>query len=126
MNKARIFTKSFLYFFFITLGLYLLAVNLHWLKIDFNKALLIIGILSAIFLVGLVIIAPGLNKSPENFILRFLILTTVQMLSVLSIILAWVYSKYPDAKTLGFHLIFTFCWLLAVQSVLLIRINGKK
>lgn len=126
MNKSRAFSKRFLYFLVISLGLYLQLVNMQWLKIESESALKIVGILLAIFLLGLLIVAPGLNKSAENFTLRFLILTTVQMLSVLSIILALIYLKQPEAKTIGFHLIFSFTFLLAIQSVLLIRINEKK
>jgi hypothetical protein len=91
-----------------------------------SNALLIIGALAFIFLLGMLIISPGLNKSPENFVMRFLILTTVQMLSVLSIILGLVYTGFEDARPIGFHLIGVFCVLLAIQSVLLIRINSKR
>lgn len=125
MSKGKKFILQFLTFLVIISGIYFQAVFLEWLTIDWDHATIIVGIILAIFLLGTLIISPGLNKSPENFVGRFLILTTVQMLSVLSVILALVYTKYPEAKTMGFHLISIFCTLLAIQSVLLIRINGK-
>lgn len=125
MSKGKRFIFQFLTFLVLTIALYSLAVYMQWLTVETNHATIIVGVILAIFLLGILIISPGLNKSPENFVMRFLILTTVQMLSVLSVILALVYTKYPEAKTMGFHLIFIFCFLLATQSVLLIRINGK-
>lgn len=125
MNRSKKFILQFLIFLVVSLILYYQAVFMEWLTIEWDHATIIVGVILAIFILGTLIISPGLNKSPENFVGRFLILTTVQMLSVLSVILALVYTKFPEARTMGFHLITIFCFLLAVQSVLLIRINGK-
>jgi|GEM_PF-5276082 len=79
-----------------------------------------------IFSLGLVIIVPGLKKGPENFSMRFLALTTVQMLLMLTFILVLITTKYPDARYLGFTGIFIFIFLMAIQSVMLIRAVNKK
>lgn len=75
------------------------------------------------FLLPPLLMVPGFNKAPENFTMRFLILTTIQLLAVLSLIAALVYLDFPDKKRIGFHLICLFCALLASQSTLLIRSN---
>lgn len=126
MSKARFFAFRFSVILFCILGLYYELVHIQVFHLSQNNVLLNIGALAFIFLLGLIIISPGLNRSPENFVMRFLILTTVQMLSVLSMILALVYTEFEDARNMGFHLIGVFCLLLAIQSVLLIRINLKR
>jgi hypothetical protein len=48
------------------------------------------------------------------------------MLTILSVILALVYLKYPQAKAIGFQLLFVFIFLMAIQSLLLVRIKNKQ
>lgn len=91
MNKARYFSSRFLSFLLIILTLYYLIVKTGFFTLSLTNAIFIIIALSIIFNLGLLIIAPGLNKTAENFVMRFMILTTVQMLSVLSIIPVMVY-----------------------------------
>ncbi len=88
------------------------------------KLILISSIL--IFTLGTLIIAPGLTKSAENFTGRFLILTTAQMLGLLSIIMVFVYTDITAAKRTGFHLLTLFILLLFIQSYLLIIYKKKK
>jgi hypothetical protein len=125
MNKARYFSSRFLSFLLIILTLYYLIVKTGFFTLSLTNAIFIIIALSIIFNLGLLIIAPGLNKTAENFVMRFMILTTVQMLSVLSIILVMVYLDCANARVMGFHLISLFCLILAIQSGLLIRINSN-
>lgn len=92
---------------------------------QFNSIVLLDVCLLFIFSLGLLIIVPGLQKGPENFSMRFLLLTTVQMLLMLTFILVLITTKYPDARYLGFTGIFIFIFLMAIQSVMLIRAVNK-
>jgi hypothetical protein len=92
----------------------------------FNAIALLDVCLFFIFSLGLIIIVPGLHKSPENFSMRFLMLTTIQMLLMLTFILVIITMKYPDARYIGFSGIFVFIFLMAIQSVMLIRAVNKK
>lgn len=87
---------------------------------------LIVGSILFLFIGGAFLIGPGLHKAPENFVGRFMILTTVQMLTILSIIAAVVYKNYSGLKSFGFQLISIFIALLFLQSFLLIRLNKNR
>ncbi len=125
MTKSRIYTTRFLSALLLICGLHLLLGGLGVLSLPEKRVILIDVILLLIFGGGMLIIAPGLNRTAENFVGRFLILTTVQMLSALSVIAAIVYKKVEMARPMGFHLIVVFLVLLTIQSVLLIRLANR-
>jgi len=92
------------------------VINYSWYH--FN---LFDGIVFLIFLVGGLMIVPAFKQKAENFTLRFLVLTTAQMFSALSIVAALAYVKIPNARAIGFNLISVFLVFLTVQSVLLVK-----
>lgn len=126
MQKNKIYRTLFLIIIVITLVSYYGLVNAEFILLPSKGLQFVITSEAALFILGIFIIAPGLIKSEENFVARFLILTTVQMLAILSIILALVYLKYPNAKAIGFQLLFVFLFLMSVQSFLLVKIKNKK
>jgi hypothetical protein len=108
------------------MSVYGVLVWQQWLTIFPVNASVVAGMLAVLFLGGLLIVAPGLQKDAENFTLRFLVLTTIQMMGVLFFILGLVFLKLDQAKAMGFQLIAIFGVLLVVQSVLLVKILSKK
>jgi hypothetical protein len=122
--------KQYVFLFLVVLSLTLVAfygiVHAEFILLSPKGLQLVLLSEGIVFVGGTFIIAPGLVKSEENFVGRFLILTTVQMLAVLSIILALVYLKYPQAKAIGFQLLFVFLFLMSVQSFLLVKLKNKK
>jgi uncharacterized membrane protein len=126
MNSSRLYTKRFLAFFVLIMSVYGVLVWQQWLTIFPVNASVVAGMLAVLFLGGLLIVAPGLQKDAENFTLRFLVLTTIQMMGVLFFILGVVFLKLDQAKAMGFQLIAIFGVLLVVQSVLLVKILSKK
>jgi len=126
MNSSRLYTKRFLAFFVLIMSVYGVLVWQQWLTIFPVNASVVAGMLAVLFLGGLLIVAPGLQKDAENFTLRFLVLTTIQMMGVLFFILGLVFLKLDQAKAMGFQLIAIFGVLLVVQSVLLVKILSKK
>jgi len=91
-----------------------------------GEGIIVHASIAVIFILGLLIILPGFKSGPDNFALRFMALTTVQMLSMLSLILVLIVGKWPDARYWAFTAISMFIFLLAVQSVLFIREVNKK
>jgi hypothetical protein len=79
--------------------------------------------LLVIFIIGTLIVAPGLSKDPERFAIHFLGLTTFQMLSAFGVVGYLAFQKIDQVKSIGLHFIGFFCILLFLQSFFLIRIN---
>jgi len=124
--------KSKQYFSLLFGGISLMFISLYYGFGGFHVGVLSksslftnLMVFSSMILLTLLVMAPGIGKSPENFTLRFLILTTTQMLGVLSVVAAFVYLKRFDARSAGFELVFGFLFLLAIQSYFLIRFNKK-
>lgn len=104
--------------------IFLTHLSLVFFKVlpgDFKVMAQIDSFLAFIFVVALLIAVPGIKKGGENFAQRFLIVTTVQLLSMLGLILVLTFAKIPGTKVLGFNAISVFVILLLIQSVFLIK-----
>lgn len=110
---------------FTVLALYLGLIYSGILKFNSQNALIISLADMGIFLLGTLIIAPALNKDHETFLLRFLLLTTLQLLLVFGIIAAIAFMKIAGAKMLGFHFAGIFFVLLIIQTVLLVKVSNE-
>jgi hypothetical protein len=126
MKKNKQYAFLFLVILSVTLVAFYGLVHAEFILLSSKGLQLVLLSESIVFVGGTFIVAPGLVKSEENFVARFLILTTVQMLAVLSIILALVYLKFPQAKAIGFQLLFVFLFLMSIQSFLLVKLKNKK
>lgn len=124
MNKTKVYTTRFVLLMFCVLIAYLGLVFSDLFIFDKQNALIISLGNMGIFLLGALIIAPGLNKSHENFILRFLVLTTVQLLTVFGITAALAFMKVTGGKVIGFHFAGLFFVLLVIQTILLVKLNN--
>lgn len=112
--------------YFLILIAHLSLVFLKILPGDFNILLAVNGFLAFLFVGGILIAAPGIKKGGESFAQRFLILTTGQLLLMMTLILILTFSKVPNSKALGFNAISVFVILLFTQSIYLIKkINQK-
>lgn len=111
------------------ISLYLAVLTTHFLLVYFGtlpgefKVIAWVDLfLAVLFCGGLLLAAPGIKKGAENFSIRFLAMTTTQMLLMLGLILVFVFAKIGGSpKTLGFTSIILFVILLGIQSVYLIR-----
>jgi uncharacterized membrane protein len=97
----------------------------HWFQVYFPQFISLEIVLFVIYAFGIILIAPGLDKNPENFVGRFLILTTVQLLAAMSVLAALAYVKSPDMRVLSLHFISAFVVVLGVQSYLLVKWVNK-
>ncbi len=118
-------SKKYLQYFFLGSILVIsshLFLSYLWLsKLLFFSVLKLDFVVTIVFVLGAFFIASGLKKEAESFVNRFLILTTFQMLAMMAVLLAMVYTKFPHFKTVGFHTISIFTALLILQSVFLIK-----
>jgi len=125
MNKTKKYAVQFITFMFVSFLIYLSLVYSGILSIDKITSIYIVATCAGIFLIGTLIIAPGLNKNAEDFTLRFLLLTTVQMLIVFFIVGILAFKQIDHVRIIGFHLLAIVVELLFLQSYLLVKINNK-
>ncbi len=125
MNKTKKYAVQFITFMFVSFLIYLSMVYSGILLIDKKTSIYIVATCAGIFLIGTLIIAPGLNKNAEDFTLRFLLLTTVQMLIVFFIVGIMAFKQIDHVRIIGFHLLAIVVELLFLQSYLLVKINNK-
>ena len=125
MSKPLKYTIRFTVWALVILLAHLVATFTVW-YLPLEKLKLVYGVIALIFALGAVIIAPGLSKDPEKFAIRFLLLTTVQMLAVFGFIGFLAFSEMKGVRNIGFHTIALFIGLLFTQSYHLIRINSGK
>jgi len=83
------------------------------------------GFLLALFFLSSLIIAPGLDKEGDNFVNRFLILTTLQLFAMMIVVLVLSVLKMDYFKIIGYHLLIVFICLLIAQSLLLLSFVRK-
>lgn len=125
MNKTRNYIKQFLLLLLAILLIYLTLIFTKILSLNPSSGLIVSGMILLVFALGTLIIAPSLNKDAEKFAISFLLLTTVQMLLVFGITAIIIFKHISNFRAISFHFIALFCTLLALQSVLLIRLKNK-
>jgi hypothetical protein len=122
-------TKFFKYFPFvmvIVLLTHFLLVLTEKIKGEILQAVIVDTSLSAIFGVGIFIILPGLKKDSEYFAMRFIGLTTLQMLSMMTLIAVLIFGNLSEPRYWALTAITLFAFLLSVQSFLFIKEVNKK
>ena len=125
MTKNKRYLFVFLPLVVFAICMHLALIGLEAFQVDWSTMLKLDVVISILFIAGAFIIAPGFVKDPDSFVNRFLVLTTLQMLAMLSLLAALVYVKVPDMRGIGFHSISIFIILLMIQSILLIRLVNK-
>ena len=103
----------------IPILLYLLIVHLGLIKIQFFLAHFCAGVVGFIYTLSVFILHFKVSNKPEEFVSRYLIMTTLQLLSFLAIITALIYTGKP--RVIVFHTLFLFLTLLVFQTLSLIR-----
>ena len=125
--KSKQFSLKFLVLLLLVLSLHSLLVFFQVFGVSFSKFISLEIVLLVIYALGVLVIAPGLDKNPENFVGRFLILTTIQLIAAMSVLAALAYAKVPEMRSLSLHFISAFVLVLGVQSYLLVKwINKSK
>lgn len=125
MSKGKSYSVRFIVILLAVLIAYFGLVKLSILPISILHASVICISLFIVFVLGLLIVAPGFSQGPEKFVVRVIVLTSFQLLAAMFILLAFVVSKQTDVRSLCFHFIGLFAVVLTFQSVFLVQINNK-
>ena len=120
-SKGVAYAGRFLILLTMGLAIYSGLYQLDWIHSEPLSRLIVVMVNGVLFGLGTLIIAPGLNKSAHNFVMRFLILTTVQMIALLSVIVALIYIQFNDFRTIVIHALALFLFFMIFQSFLLVR-----
>lgn len=94
-------------------------------KILFSRLVYWDTLLFTLFLLGPVVLRKDLHNSSESFVLKFMVVTTLQLLAVLSLAAYVVFSGIKYARENVYHVIAVFILFLFVQSVILVRSRRK-
>ena len=103
--------------------IYVMLNRFHLFSIELFLSNFAAGANLFIFTISVLIIQVGRTNKPEEFVFRYLIMTSVQMLSFLAIVTAFVVTKKPDIVV--FHSLALFGVLLVFQSIGLLIFKDK-
>ncbi len=118
--KNKLFSR-FLVGVAAVLLLHVGVIAMGWLNVPYRYSLISDGFLFMLFLGGVKGTLTLTEKKKLPFAQAFLVLTSVQMLSIMAVLVAFIFLKLPDARVLCIQLVSLFMILLALQSVLLIK-----
>ncbi|MDP4683374.1 MAG: hypothetical protein NWS40_01660 [Crocinitomicaceae bacterium] len=125
MKRSRIYSKQFFTAMLAVLTLYFLLEMMNVIPLHTEGLLLVLASIFTLFAIGVLIIAGSLDRDAEQLAIKFLLLTTVQMLLVFGLVGFVVLTRMLDFRLVGFHLLGLFCTLLGIQSYLLITVKNK-
>ncbi len=120
-SKGAAYAGRFLILLTVGLAIYSGLYQLEVIQMEPLSSMIVVLVNGLLFGVGTLIIAPGLNRTAENFVMRFLILTTLQMIALLSVIVALIYIQFEDFRTIVIHSLALFLFFMIFQSFLLVR-----
>ena len=125
--KSKQYLQRLISISFAVVLIHLITVYFQLFSVSFLSIVKLDIIVLLLFIGGGKLIAGGFAKGPDVFVNKFLILTTFQLLAIMTILMAMIYVKLPDFRGVAFHTISIFIILLGVQSILLIEtLNRKK
>ena len=119
MTRSRYIVSLFISLFVIC-GVHHLIVHLLNYPISIQSALRIEGISLALIAIGTRVIVSEVDRKSEGFVARFMIMTTIQMLGILSIAVWISTSGVENYRSIVIHQMLFFIAAMAVQSLLLI------
>lgn len=121
MSKTKRYLLIFSTILFVLTAFYLGLIFSGTLLLGTRAAIIISIINVGIYIPASLLIAFGLNSKAENFVMRFMSITTFQMIAAMSVMAAFIFVKYPNAKMIVFHFLILFCAVLTVQTVMLVK-----
>ena len=123
--KSKKYRSTILLGTTLIIGIHFSLLTTGIFHLPYTNLVIIESFLFALFLTGALIISPGLDKAPDNFVNRFTLLTTMQLLSVMVGVLILAMNKPPHFKMLGYHLFGIFVCLLVIQAISLVKMIKK-
>lgn len=120
------FFKKFSSALLLVIVLHLSLVATNVLHGNLSQALWIDGLILVLFGLGILIVIPGLKPGSETFALRFLGLTTIQILVMMFLMVGIIFGRIEDARYWAFTALILFGIILAIQSILFVQQVNKK
>jgi hypothetical protein len=119
--KSKQYNKQILIGTLLVFTLHFSLFSIGMFNLTLKSILSIDGFLFILYFLGTLIISPGLDKAPDNFVNRFLILTTVQLMASMFSVMLFVVTKIHNVKAVSYHLLAVFLCLMIIQSFLLVK-----
>lgn len=110
----------------IVLVVYDLLHAFHLIQLPMKLFLLVNIVIPVLFIGGAAIITVGRKKNPESFAQRFMLMTTFQLLTILSIVAAIWYKANIHLKSFGLQFVSVFVILMIFHSLLLVRLGAEE
>lgn len=120
------FFKKFSSALLLVIVLHLSLVATNVLHGNLSQALWIDALILVLFGLGILIVIPGFKTGSETFALRFLGLTTIQILVMMFLMVGIIFGRIEDARYWAFTALILFGIILAIQSVLFVQQVNKK
>lgn len=120
------FFKKFSSALLLVIVLHLSLVATNVLHGNLSQALWIDGLILVLFGLGILIVIPGFKTGSETFALRFLGLTTIQILVMMFLMVGIIFGRIEDARYWAFTALILFGIILAIQSILFVQQVNKK
>lgn len=122
MMKSKLFRNRIITSIFSVISIHILLLSTGIFHLPLANLYISDGILLAMFVLGTLIISPGLDKAPDNFVNRFILLTTFQLMGMMIYILVLSMTKIPYFKMIGYHTLGVFLFLLLAQAFFLVKV----
>lgn len=126
MMKSKLFRNRIITSIFSVISIHILLLSTGIFHLPLANLYISDGILLAMFVLGTLIISPGLDKAPDNFVNRFILLTTFQLMGMMIYILVLSMTKIPYFKMIGYHTLGVFLFLLLAQAFFLVKVVRSK
>lgn len=118
-------------YFALFLGISILLFIVHVLlsnsvfEHNTNTVILYDLIVIAVYTLGSLTMLPVFKGKTENFVMRFMALTTLQFLAGMVLLLVIVFSKMEGFRNVALHTLVYFVLILFVQSILFLLVVRK-
>jgi hypothetical protein len=106
------------------IAVYVLFNRMKLFSIDLFLSNFVAGVNLFIFTISVLIMQVGKRNKPEEFVFRYLSMTTVQILCFLAIVTALIFTKKPNV--IVYHNLSLFTILLVSQSIGLIVFKSNE
>lgn len=123
--KSKTFRNKIFGSIIAVVGLHVVLLFSGIFHLPLTNLLISDGILFSMFVLGTLIVSPGLDKAPDNFVNRFILLTTFQLMGMMIYILILSMTKIPYFKMIGYHTLGVFLCLLMAQAFFLVKTVKK-
>ena len=123
--KSKTFRNKIFASIFAVIGIHIILLCTGIFHLPLTNLLISDTILFSMFVLGTLIVSPGLDKAPDNFVNRFILLTTFQLMGMMFYVLVLSMTRIPYFKIIGYHTLGVFMCMLMAQAFFLVKVVKK-